>query len=106
MFDVILLRAVQVDGFFVHGGERAGEIDFADDVGLAGDVDDDEIVAGDRAQADGVGGIRFVRPVIVLAGAVQVAGFGQPGAQIGQIDVAEACLRERWAARTRRTSGD
>src|SRR5258708_38495817 len=56
MFDVVLLPAVNVDGFFVDEHKRAGEIDFADDAGRAGDVDDHEIVAGDGTQADGIGG--------------------------------------------------
>ncbi len=89
MFDVILLRAVEIDGFFVDGGERAGEIDFADDFGLAGDVDDDEIIAGDGAEADGVGRVGFLRPVKMIAGAMEETGFGHAGAEIGDIDFAE-----------------
>ena len=106
MLDVILLRAVQVDGFFVHGGQRAGKIDFADDFRLAGDVDDDEIVAGHRAQADGVRGIRFLGPVIVFAGAVQKARFREARAQIGHIDFAKLARRAQSAVRTPRISGD
>src|SRR5580700_9004091 len=55
MLDVILLPAVNVDGFLVKKNERAGKIYFADDIRRASDIDDDEIVAGDRAKADGIG---------------------------------------------------
>ena len=57
MVDVELRAAVHVDGFFVDGGEGADEINFADDARFTRDVDDDEIVAGDGAQAGGVGGV-------------------------------------------------
>ncbi len=68
MLDVVLLAAVKVDGFFVEEDESAGEIDFANDGGRAGDVDDHEIVAGHGAQADGIGRIGFLHPVIILSG--------------------------------------
>src|SRR6266851_8229776 len=59
MFDVVLLAAVNVNGFFVKENQGAGEIHFTDDGGRSGDVDDHEIVAGNRAKADGIGGIGF-----------------------------------------------
>src|SRR5229473_7972785 len=62
MLDVELLPAVKVDGFFVDEHQRAGEIDFANDIWRAGDVEDHELVAGYGAEADGIGGISFVRP--------------------------------------------
>src|SRR5260370_26831459 len=62
MFEVEWVPAVKVDGFFVDEHERAGEIDFANDIWRAGDVDDHEIVAGDGTQADGIGGGGFLRP--------------------------------------------
>ncbi len=68
MLDVVLLAAVDVDGFFVEEDKSTGEIDFADDGGCAGDVNDHEIVAGHGTQADGVGGISFLRPVIIFSG--------------------------------------
>src|SRR5581483_8746407 len=77
MLDVILLATVDIDGFFVDGGQGAGKIHFADDAGLAGNVNDDEVVAGNAAQADGIGGISFVRPVKIFAGAMEVSGLGQ-----------------------------
>ena len=89
MFDVVLLPAVKVDGFFVDEHKRAGEIDFADDAGRAGDVDDHEIVAGDGTQADGIGGISFLRPVIVFSGEMQKTCFGEARAKIGEMDIAE-----------------
>ena len=82
MFDVVLLPAVNVDGFFVDKHKRAGEIDFADDAGRAGEVDDHEIVAGDGTQADGIGGIGLLRPVVVFSSEMQKTGLGEPRAQI------------------------
>ena len=89
MFDVVLLPAVNVDGFFVDEYKRAGEIDFADDAGRASDVDDHEIVAGDGTQTDGIGGIGFVRPVVVFSGEMEKTSLGQSRAEIGQVDIAE-----------------
>src|SRR6266851_5969495 len=89
MFDVVLLAAVKVDGFFVDEHKRAGEIDFADDVWRPGDVDDHEIVAGYGTQADGIGRIGFLRPVIVFSGEMQKTYFGEARAKIGEIDIAE-----------------
>src|ERR1700687_983370 len=66
MFDVVLLPAVNVDGFFVDEHKRAGEIDFSNDIWRARDVDDYEIVAGDGKQADGIGGRKLSRPVGVF----------------------------------------
>src|SRR5258708_37455488 len=67
MFDVVLLPAVNVDGFFVDEHKRAGEIDFADDAGRASDVYDHEIVAGDGAQADGIGGGKPPAPPVCVS---------------------------------------
>ena len=67
MFDVVLLAAVEVDSFFVDVGQRAGEINFADDIWQSGDVDDHEIVAGDGTQAYGIGGIGLLRPMEIVS---------------------------------------
>ena len=48
---------MQVDGFLMQGGEGRGEGDFGDDGGLAGNIDHDEVIAGDGAQAGGIGGV-------------------------------------------------
>src|SRR2546429_6585158 len=71
MFDVVLLTAVKVDGFFVDERERAGEIDFANDIWRAGDVDDHEIVACYGAQADGIGGTGPLRPAVSFTNQLQ-----------------------------------
>src|SRR6266481_4463104 len=89
MFDVMLLAVVNVDGFLVEENERAGEIHFADDRGLASDVDDHEIIAGHGAQTDGVGRVGFLRPVIIFSRQMQITGFGEARAKIGEIDIAE-----------------
>src|SRR6266851_450243 len=89
MLDVVLLAAVNVDGFFVEEHQRAGEIDFADDGGRAGDVDDHEIIAGHGTQADGIGGIGLLRPVVVFSGEMEKTSFGEPRTKIGQVDIAE-----------------
>src|SRR6267143_3602805 len=89
MFDVMLLAAVNVDGFFVEENQRAGEIHFADDRGLAGDVDDHEIIAGHGAQTDGVGRVGFLRPVIIFSRQMQITSFGEARANIEEIDIAE-----------------
>src|SRR5260370_30597545 len=44
VFHVVLLAAVDVDGFFMNECERAGKINFTNDIGCAGDVDNHEIV--------------------------------------------------------------
>ena len=49
MFDVILQPAVEVNGFFVDEDKRAREINFPDDIRLACNINDHEIVAGDGA---------------------------------------------------------
>src|SRR3989442_8773951 len=80
MLDVILLAAVNVDGFFVDENEGAGKVDFADHIRYGRDVDDHKIVASDRTQADGVGGIGFMRPVITFSREMQKAAFAAAGA--------------------------
>ena len=67
MFDVVLLAAVEVDGFFVDVRQRTGEINFADDIWRSGDVDDHEIVARDGTQAYGIGGIGLLRPMEIIS---------------------------------------
>ena len=86
---MILLPSVEVDRFFVHENQRAREINFTDDLWFAGDVDDHEIVAGNRPQANGVRGVSFVSPVIVLSREVEKSGRRKPRAQIGDIHIAE-----------------
>src|SRR5690242_16637703 len=101
MLDVILLPAMKIDGFFVHENERAWEIDFTDDIGLAGYINNHEIVASDRAQADGVGRISFVSPVIVFAGEMQKTSFGKPCAEIGKVHVTELFIARDWQFKRR-----
>src|SRR5690348_15405217 len=47
MLDVVLLAAVNINRFLVQENQRAWEIDFADYIGPACDIDDYEIVAAD-----------------------------------------------------------
>src|SRR5579859_7018116 len=90
MLDVVLLTAVNINGFLVQENQRAREINFTDYVGPAGDIDDDEIVAADGSQADGVGGVGFMRPVIKISGKMQIAGLRQPRTNIREVDRAKA----------------
>ena len=87
---MVLLPAVNVDGFFVKENQRARKIHFADYIGRTCDIDDNEIVAGDRAQADRIGGIGFVRPVIMISGQMQKTRFGKPRAKVREVDPAES----------------
>ena len=80
---LVLARLVQVDGLLVQRGQGAGEIHFGDHHRLAGGVHHHEVVAGDGAQADGVGRIGVRSPVPGAAGVVQEAGFFQEAAQLG-----------------------
>ncbi len=93
MFDVVLLAAVNIDGFFMDSSERADEIDFADNERFARDVDDDEIIAGDGTKADGVCGVGFMGPVIVFSCEMQIAGLCQASAEVSQIHGAEFLFR-------------
>ena len=68
--EVELLHLVEpalhdVDGLLVQDLQRAVEVGLADHARRVGLVDDDEVVRRDRAQADGVGRVRLVRPVPV-----------------------------------------
>ncbi len=96
VLDVVLLAAMNVDGFFVQENKCAGKIHFADDGRRAGDIDDYEIVAGDRAQADGVSRIGFLRPVIIFSGKMKKSGLREPRAQVPKIDIAEFVVRRYW----------
>ena len=87
---MVLLPTMNVDGFFVKENQRAREIHFSNNTRRASNVDDDEIVAGDRAQANGVGGISFVRPVIMIARKVQEAGLGKARAKVRNVDFAKS----------------
>ena len=82
VLDVVLLAAVNVDGFFVKENQGAGKIHFANNGRRAGDIDNHEIIAGHGPQADRVGGISFLRPVIIFSGQMQEAGFGESRTQI------------------------
>src|SRR5579872_177927 len=68
---LILTGFMKIDRFFVQRGEGGGERDFGNDLVITRDVHDDEIVAGDRTEADRVGGIGVGSPVPGRAGAVQ-----------------------------------
>src|SRR5207302_10650441 len=77
MFDVVLLAAMNVDGFFVQKNKCAWKIHFADNRRRAGDIDDHEIIAGDGPQTDGIGGRRLPRAVISTSRPVEETGFWQ-----------------------------
>src|SRR6266567_7308755 len=93
MFDVVLLATMNVNGFFVEKNQSAGEIHFADDSGRASDIDDYEIVAAYGPQADGIGGIGLLRPVIIFSREMKKSSFGKPRAKIREIDVTEFFAR-------------
>ena len=96
VFNVVLLAAVNVNGFFVQENKCAREIYFANNGRRAGDIDDYEIVAGDRAQADGISRIGFLRPVIIFSGEMKKSGRREPRAQVQKIDIAEFVVRRYW----------
>ena len=83
LFDLELAGVVEIDGFFVEGGEGGGEVDFGDDLILAGDIDDDEVVAGYRAEGDGIGGVGIGCPVPGVGGVVEEAEFLEEAAEFG-----------------------
>lgn len=81
LIDVVLLALMEVNGFGVDGREGGGEIYFADYLRLAATVssgiDNDEIVRGNRAQADRIRGVSLLDPVPVSSAAMQEANFRQ-----------------------------
>src|SRR5438876_5852692 len=96
VFKVVLLAAANVNGFFVQENKCAREIYLANNGRRAGDIDDYEIVAGDRAQADGISRIGFLRPVIIFSGEMKKSGRREPRAQVQKIDIAEFVVRRYW----------
>ncbi len=77
MLHVILLPAVQINCLFVYRCQGARKIHFADNPRLAGNIHDHEVVARHRTQAHRVRRIRFLRPVIKLARAMQISRLRQ-----------------------------
>ena len=75
LFDVVLAGFVQVDGFGVKGRKGCWKSHVGDDLVVSGGVDDDEVVAGDAAEADGVGGVGVGGPVPGFGGVVDEAEF-------------------------------
>jgi len=59
MLHVILFATMQINRSLMHGGQRAWKIHFANHFRLAGHVDNDEVVAGDRPQAHRIRWVRF-----------------------------------------------
>ena len=86
---MILLAPVQINGFFVHEDQGARKIDLPDDVRLTSDVNNHEIVAGDRTQADRIGRVGFVCPVVIFSGKIEETGFREPRAKIRKVRVAK-----------------
>src|SRR5437763_15647290 len=93
MLDVELQAAVQINRFFVDKDQRAGKINLADDVRLAGDINSHKSVARHGAQADGVRRISFVRPVIVCSCEMKKTGCCESRAKIRQIYVPNLYIR-------------
>src|SRR5690242_9980942 len=85
MLDMELLATVQINRLFVDKDQGTWKIDFTDDVRFAGDVNNRKIVAGHGAQADGVGRVGLVGPVIVFSGKMQKTGLSKTRAKIRQI---------------------
>jgi len=92
-FNVVLLALVDVNRFRMDGGERGGEIYFADHLRLAilfaGRIDDDEIIRRNGSQANGVSGIRFVDPMPIPATLMQESRFAKLFAEFRKVDVSE-----------------
>ena len=87
---LILAGFVQIDRLFVERGERGGERYLGNNIVGAGDIDDDEVIAGHRAQADSVGRIRIAGPVPATGGVLQQRGvFTQEAAQFLRVLLAE-----------------
>lgn len=61
---LILAGIMKIDRLFVQRRQGGWKIDFADDAMVAGDVDDQEVIAGDGAQTDGIGWIAVADPAI------------------------------------------
>src|SRR2546430_12968012 len=76
MFDVVLLAAMNVDGFFVQKTKCAWKIHFADNRRRAGDIDDHEIIAEDGLQTDGIGGRNPPRPHVNFPPPREEKGYG------------------------------
>src|SRR5271157_248733 len=77
MLDVVLLPPMDINGFFVHRGQRADKIHFANHEWPPRDINNDEIVAGDRAQADRVRRVRLMRPMIIFPRKMEVSRLRQ-----------------------------
>src|SRR5437867_13083786 len=75
MFDVVLLAAMNVDGFFVQKTKCAWKIHFADNRRRAGDIDDHEIIAGDGPQTGGIGGGSPIPTGTTVSGRVRKTAF-------------------------------
>ncbi len=73
--------------------ESAGKIHFANHFSFVRCIHDHEIVRGNRAQTYGVGWISLLRPVPVLARAVQKPRFGEARAKFGNVHTAVAFCR-------------
>ena len=67
----MLTRIVKINGLLVQGRKRGREIHFADDFMIARDVHHQEVIAGDSAQANRIGGITVAYPVPAVAGVMQ-----------------------------------
>jgi hypothetical protein len=67
LLDEVLLALDDINGLGVEGRQGGREVDLGDDLGLARDVDDDEVVGADAAEADGVGrvGLGRVEPLVL-----------------------------------------
>ncbi len=93
MFYVVLLAAMQVNRLLMNRRQRARKIHFANHFRLSGHINNDKVIAGYRPQAHRIRRVSLLRPVIMLAGTVQVARLRQPRAQILYIRFAELICR-------------
>src|SRR5271166_6352576 len=101
MLDVVLLPPMDINGLFVHGGQRADKIHFANHEWPPSDINNDEIVAGDRAQTDRVRRVGLMRPMIVFPCKMEVSRFRQSCAQIGHVYISELLRWPDWQFKCR-----
>ncbi len=88
--DLVLAGVVKINRFFMQRREGGWEIHFADNAVIAGDIHDQEVIACDRSQTDGIRRITIVDPVPGIAGVMKhLQILGKEAAESGEILFAE-----------------
>jgi hypothetical protein len=70
-FHLILPRFMEVDCFLVESGERHRKRHFGNDLVIAGNIDDNEVIAAYGAKADGIGRVSVTGPVPGASGKME-----------------------------------